>query len=241
MTALFLRSNILGGSVHNPTFSIKQIISLSGQIYVQDFLRIFSISLVGVILGFPISWMVSSDDFGTHMLGLWLSPLSFVVNLLVLSIIIFLFDQLAKGESVSFNLAFQRALSRFWSYFLCSVVAGLLICLGFFLLILPGIYLSVIFLFAPYINLLDGQGVWDSLRTSKRMVKGDFWKIFGVYAIIIALGCFLTFYTYIIRKIMPGTMTIILVAVINVIAAVLWPLFVAIFYNLFMQLKNNKN
>ena len=223
-----------------PTLSIKQIISLSGQLYFENLFPILKVSLAGVIVSFPISWLMSSDDYKTHMLGLWLSPVSFFVTLLILGTLILLFDQISMGAPVCLSRAFYRSLTAFGRYFLCSVVAGLIICLGFFLLILPGIYLSVIFLFAPYFSLLDGRGVWESLKESKRIVKGDFWKILGVYALIILSGCFLCFYTVLIKKLMDGAMAFIMVGIMNVIIAVLWPLFVAIFYNLFTKLKKIK-
>lgn len=63
------------------------------------------------------------------------------------------------------------------------VLLGLLesvILLGAFLcLILPGIYLSILFSFSQYVLVDEGKRGWEALQTSARYIKGDAWHAIG--------------------------------------------------------------
>lgn len=58
-----------------------------------------------------------------------------------------------------------------------SLMVGLFTLLGFFLLIIPGIYWGVLYGFAPLITLVEGKNS-RALDRSKFLVKGHWWPIF---------------------------------------------------------------
>ncbi len=89
------------------------------------------------------------------------------------------------GECIS------RAAPIIATYFL-SVV---LMYLGFVLLIIPGIYLSVAYVFATALVAEKGMGVWEALETSRRAVTRCWFRIFGlmlVVGLIAGVGSLLT-------------------------------------------------
>lgn len=66
-----------------------------------------------------------------------------------------------------------------------------LIVAGYLLFILPGIYLSVAYAFAPYLITEKGMGIWEALETSRKAVTQYWWRYFGlmlVGLILIILG-----------------------------------------------------
>lgn len=71
---------------------------------------------------------------------------------------------------------FQFALKAF-HIFLFSVVAGIVITIGFMFFILPGVILLGIFAIAPILAVMDNQSVWASIRESTRIFKAHHWKI----------------------------------------------------------------
>ena len=75
--------------------------------------------------------------------------------------------------------AYKAALRFFWSYIGLSILMSLIIMVGFLLLIVPGIILSVWFAFASYILILENAGITDSLRRSREYVRGRWWGVFG--------------------------------------------------------------
>lgn len=80
-----------------------------------------------------------------------------------------------------------------------SLVAGLAIVVGFILLIVPGIILSILFMFVGYLVIDRGLGPIEALKESARMTKGHRMELFlfglaliginlvGVLALIVGL------------------------------------------------------
>ena len=67
------------------------------------------------------------------------------------------------------------------------VLMGLLIVGGFFLLVLPGIYLAVAYSFAPYLMIEKNMGVWEALETSRKAITTCWWRYFGLLLIAVLL------------------------------------------------------
>lgn len=60
--------------------------------------------------------------------------------------------------------------------FMTSLKVGLFATLGFILLIIPGIIITVQYAFAPIIAVTEGGDV-DPLKESKRLARGKFWEL----------------------------------------------------------------
>lgn len=60
------------------------------------------------------------------------------------------------------------------------VLMAALIVAGFFLLVLPGIYLSIAYSFAPYLIVEKNMGVWEALETSRKAITEYWWRYFGL-------------------------------------------------------------
>ena len=60
------------------------------------------------------------------------------------------------------------------------IIMMLLIVAGYALFILPGIYLSIAYAFAPYLITEKGMGVWEALETSRRAITKFWWRYFGL-------------------------------------------------------------
>ena len=61
-----------------------------------------------------------------------------------------------------------------------AVLMTILIVIGFFLLVLPGIYLSIAYSFAPYLIIEKKMGVWEALETSRKAITEYWWRYFGL-------------------------------------------------------------
>ena len=67
------------------------------------------------------------------------------------------------------------------------VLMAVLIIAGFFLLVLPGIYLSIAYSFAPYLIVEKNMGVWEALETSRKAITQFWWRYFGLMFIAMVL------------------------------------------------------
>ena len=77
--------------------------------------------------------------------------------------------------------------SHFIPLIVMLVLMGLLIVGGFFLLVLPGIYLAVAYSFAPYLIVEKNMGVWEALETSRKAITTFWWRYFGLLLIVALL------------------------------------------------------
>lgn len=68
------------------------------------------------------------------------------------------------------------------------ILQGLLIALGFMLLIIPGIYLAVSWILAPAFLLDRRMGIWEALETSRKAIGTCWFQTFGLILLAIPLS-----------------------------------------------------
>ncbi len=94
--------------------------------------------------------------------------------------------KLAKGEHTSYS-DIMPPLKLVWHYFVANILSGLLVVIGFILLIVPGIYLLLRYSMVRY-AVIDGAGITDSLRRSAQMTVGVKWHLLGFFAVLVLLN-----------------------------------------------------
>jgi hypothetical protein len=62
--------------------------------------------------------------------------------------------------------------------FTCSILYGLLVIVGFILLIIPGIYFSIKYVLYKYVIVDQDLGIFDSFSEAGSLAKGNWWKLF---------------------------------------------------------------
>lgn len=120
--------------------------------------------------------------------------------------------------------------------FLTLLLLGLLVSLGFILLIIPGIILWVWFTFVVVVMI--NENVWGlaALKSSRNLVKGRFWKVLGYSAFCLLLAFVYSLTVSLLSSIIPGPDWIdqLLSSILNVPVQTISLLFI---YNLYHQLK----
>lgn len=72
----------------------------------------------------------------------------------------------------------------FWPFFGLSLLVTLFVLLWMILLIIPGIIFAVFYSFAVVIFIFEGQKGMAAIKSSKGLVKGYWWQVFGRLAFI---------------------------------------------------------
>jgi uncharacterized membrane protein len=76
----------------------------------------------------------------------------------------------------------------YFSYSLPIIIAtffsSLLVVLGFMLLVLPGIYLSIAYVFTLQLIIEKDMDFWQAMETSRKAVHQHWFKIFFIYALV---------------------------------------------------------
>jgi hypothetical protein len=104
-------------------------------------------------------------------------------------------------EDLSVGQTFSAVIPRIGSVLVASIIASILIEVGFFIVIIPGIILATIWcLIVPVIVVENGDAL-GSFGRSQRLVRGHFWNVLGtlilvfliLFVVEIILGLIFTF------------------------------------------------
>ncbi len=116
--------------------------------------------------------------------------LSILIELGLVAITLKIFE---KKEVKIHDLVSQYPL--FFKYLLASILYSLIIFVGLFLFIIPGIIWGIKFQFFPYF-IVEGEDIMDSLKKSSQITAGhknDLF-VFNLFLFLVALAGFLAFF-----------------------------------------------
>lgn len=102
-------------------------------------------------------------------------------------------DQITNGHLLGVKETLSVAWKKIWKYLVVSGLGGLIVMLGFALVIIPGIIFMVLFGFATIIVVLTQTGAIDSLKKSKNLVSGYFWAVLGRFLVFGLLAGLISF------------------------------------------------
>jgi hypothetical protein len=96
------------------------------------------------------------------------------------------------GRAADLTLVWSKVRSRIWRLILLSLLVGLLAALGLLLCLAPGIWLWGIWAVAVPALIIENHGIGAALRRSQNLVRGMFWRVWGIralgYSITLVLG-----------------------------------------------------
>jgi len=94
----------------------------------------------------------------------------------------------ARGEPAGVETAFSGFRIAFVDLFLAGFVTFLLTLLGFFCLILPGLYLAVAWMFTSILVIDKRLDFWSAMELSRRMVAKHWFKVFGFFLVLMLMN-----------------------------------------------------
>lgn len=84
-----------------------------------------------------------------------------------------------KKSKFTYKELVENGKSKYWRFFGLALVSGIFIFLLTLLLIIPGIIFAVYWTFAAYVFFDKKEKIMPSLKQSKSIIKGRWWKTFG--------------------------------------------------------------
>ena len=107
-----------------------------------------------------------------------------VVVPIITAICIYALLSIEAGERPSAGRTLVSGFEQFTPLFFAVLIAAIGIAAGFVLLVIPGIYLAVKLFFVPQTVVVEGARGTESLRRSSDMVRGFWWRTFGLVVMI---------------------------------------------------------
>ncbi len=97
--------------------------------------------------------------------------------------------RLDNNQKVNFE-NFLDGFKLFAPLFLVAIVIWIVVFFGFLLFVLPGIYLSVSYVFAMHFVIFEKLDFWEAMEASRKLVSREWFSIFG-FVIVLAFLNFL--------------------------------------------------
>ena len=77
-----------------------------------------------------------------------------------------------------------------------SLLSALLMMAGYVMLIVPGIYLAISYIFAAPLVVEKRMGVWEAMETSRKAVTRCWFRVFGLFLTLGFIGAIGTVFTF---------------------------------------------
>lgn len=94
---------------------------------------------------------------------------------------------LGVDAGAEFVPAVQAALPKFAPVFLTALLVQVLISLGMFFLIVPGVFLAVMLLVSTIACILEDRSPVEALKRSRELTRGNRWRVLGLVLILALL------------------------------------------------------
>lgn len=131
--------------------------------------------------------MIQNLPVGVLAFGLLLALVVFVLYLMLG--LAYIYIGLAKDNKTSVSEIWKTTKKNFTKYLGFMIVTAIFLILLYILLIIPGIIFTVYWAFAVFIFLNEKKKITASLKESKALVKGRWWKTFGYIILLTIILC----------------------------------------------------
>lgn len=171
---------------------LVQGIQLGRLAFHRLFMLMSLITFLGVLPTFCLVWGAGDQIFGYQEMlagmrgGYGLAV--FIVALLVLPLRAILLNRIAaaaRGQSYGLHEELAKAI-RVWPWlFIAGIILLLAVCLGFVLLVVPGLILCISLMFEEFGVVLEGYKPVQALNASHNLVWGHWWRTLGLLLIMV--------------------------------------------------------
>ena len=237
------------------------------------FMFLFNLSPLIILYGMQWIWALFDKD----VLLIFLNPVlqsrglinnipffifSIILGIISLFISFFVYAGFTSAPLKKAKFKFKDLTSEgssFYFKYLGFTIVMMIFLLGLFiLLIIPGIIFLIYWIFGIYVYYEGKNGIRKSLKRSRELVKGRWWRIFGYFILIILILSLIQLLgglialpttTYILTLNLNGVLAPVSVSIINNLLELLTtflvqlinlPLFFLFFKNLYLELKEKK-
>lgn len=150
-----------------------------GYIYLlKTFWPAFAVGAV-LAVGGAIAMGLGALDQNIFILGIALVIISAIVQIFLPVAMLIGLDNRERATASGLWELIETAAHRFFGFLGTYIVTGLIVIGGVFAFFIPGLVLGVQTAFATYIYLFEGRGGLKAAETSRVMVRGLGWPIFG--------------------------------------------------------------
>jgi ABC-type multidrug transport system fused ATPase/permease subunit len=155
------------------------IVARIWEIYRNQFSTLVGTATILYALQFVVYLVLSSAA------GIILTLLFWALGVLYQGMVVKLVQDIQDGRRDHSVRALIASVSPvFWPLLAVGILFGIGVAIGFVLVIIPGLYLLVIWSVVAPVTVLERPGVFAAFGRSRELVRGDGWSVFGVILIV---------------------------------------------------------
>src|SRR5262245_5594048 len=174
-------------------FRVGRVLNRTAAVFSRNFVMFFIVTAVASLPLLLMKPMESETPSGTSIAMIFVALfLGIVLYTLAQAIVLYGAFQDMRGRPVSLSESLQVGLQRFFPIVGLAIVMGILIMLGFILLIVPGLILLTMWFVATPACVVERLGPMRSLGRSSELTKGHRWKIFGLMLVLLLISMVVT-------------------------------------------------
>jgi hypothetical protein len=210
-------------TIKTQKYGVGKLLSTGWQLFLINFKNIFLVTLcvylpIIIITSYnPFEYVgtahgTEGQRFYTQISGLLTALFGLIATIGITGII----DKSLAGENLPWRDALRFGFSKWAPVFGTNVLGGLIILGLTLLLIVPGIIWGVFYLFSVYVVSLRNISGKNALDYSKNLVVGQWWRVFGINALLGIIGAlFVVAITYLTKLISTNQFILIIPNFIN--------------------------
>lgn len=170
-------------------FAIDEVMSLGFESFKRKFWKFFGlICLAGFICVLPqlvtvaMKYLVEAN-LATMAVRLLLGLVSFALSILMALGIINLQIGIVRGRDITSGDLWNR-MSTIWCYIGAGFLYFCMLAVGFIFLIIPALFVHIVFQFYPYFVVEHKMGPIQALKASFEITEGSRWELFFLWLIL---------------------------------------------------------
>lgn len=183
-----------------PEFRVGRVLGEAFNVLFKDLWKFLLLALVALL---PSALLVAafggqaSGGFGAPSPDFDTAPFTILLIDIPLGILCYALSQAGtlygafqdmRGRPFDLGTAFAVAFRRFFPVLGVAICFGLAVGLASILLLVPGLMVLSAFYVALPACVMEGLGPFDSLSRSGALTKGQRWRVFGIFVVIIVVS-----------------------------------------------------
>ena len=185
------------GSGDIPPRDLGQLIDATFKVYGKAIIPFFAIALIPQIpnmLSLAVGGTAEDASLtGPSLTETILALMSLLIGIVAGAASIFCLGRVLAGRSVDVMDCYGRALSVLLPLLAATIIVSLALAgSAILMLVLIGIplffYVLIIWFFAVQAVAIENKSTFDALRRSHELVKGNWWRVFGIGVVFVLLG-----------------------------------------------------
>jgi hypothetical protein len=166
-------------------FSVESAIAQTFSVYTTNFWTITKI-VAGVVAPFEIFRALNFVDITNQLeLTFWAMVLNGACKVLVVPALIHaLMKIILTDETPGIHESYRWGLTKLWKFGICAVIVSVAEALGYAMLIIPGIIVSLVFILVYPISVLENGSIAETFGRSIELTRGHRLQIFVPWIVI---------------------------------------------------------